>query len=63
VTRGANLVLAGGVVAGTWTRRAGTLTVSWFSEAGPPLHDLLGDEASRLAAFLGTALDLNVTAG
>ena len=27
VTRGANLVLAGGVVAGTWTRKAGTLAV------------------------------------
>ena len=41
VTRGANLVLAGGVVAGTWTRKAGTLTVAWFGEADPPDHDLL----------------------
>ena len=60
VTRGANLVLAGGVVAGTWTRKADTLTVAWFGEADRPDHDLLGEEAARLADFLGTELDLRV---
>ena len=54
--------LASGVVAGTWTRKAGTLTVAWFGEADPPEHDLLAEEASRLAAVLGTELDLSVTA-
>ena len=63
VTRGANLVLAGGVVAGTWTRKAGTLTVAWLGEADAPDHDLLAAEAARLAAILGTELDLDVTAG
>ncbi len=63
VTRGANLALAGGVVAGTWTRKAGTLTVAWFGEADPPDHDLLRAEAARLAAVLGTELDLQVTVG
>ena len=58
VTRGANLVLAGGVVAGTWTRKAGTLTVAWLGGADPPDHDLLVEEAARLAAILGTELDL-----
>ena len=62
VTRGANLVVASGVVAGTWTRKAGTLTVAWFGGANPPEHDLLVEEASRLAAVLGTELDLSVTA-
>jgi DNA glycosylase AlkZ-like len=61
VTRGANLVVARGAVAGTWTRKAGTLTVAWFGEANPPEHDLLVEEASRLAAVLGTELDLSVT--
>jgi hypothetical protein len=61
VTRGANLVVAGGVAAGTWTRRAGNLTVAWFGEANPPEHDLLVKEASRLAEVLGTELDLSVT--
>jgi len=61
VTRGANLVVASGVVAGTWTRKAGTLTVAWFGEANPREHDLLVEEASRLGAVLGTELDLSVT--
>ena len=60
VTRGANLVLAAGRVAGTWTRKADTLTVAWFDAAEPPDLDLLAEEVSRLAAVLDTALDLNV---
>ena len=63
VTRGANLALSDGVVAGTWTRKARTLTVAWFSEADPPDHDLLRAEAARLAAVLGTGLDLEVVPG
>ena len=63
VTRGANLVLAGGIVGGTWTRKAGTLTVAWLDEADAPDHDLLAAEAARLSAILGTELDLDVTAG
>lgn len=63
VTRGANLVLAGGVVAGTWTRKADILTVAWLEGADPPELNLLGEEAARLAAVLGTELDLNVTSG
>jgi hypothetical protein len=63
VTRGANLVLAGGVVAGTWTRKAGTLTVARLGEADAPDHDLLAAEVTRLSAILGTELDLDVTAG
>jgi len=63
VTRGANLVLAGGVVAGTWTRKAATLTVTWLGGADQPDRDLLDDEADRLAAILGTELHLDVRAG
>jgi hypothetical protein len=62
VTRCANLVLAGGVVAGTWTRKAGGLAVAWFGEADPPDLDLLREEAARLGAILGTELDLTVNA-
>jgi len=61
VTRGANLVVASGVVAGTWKRKAGALTVAWFGEANPPEPDLLVEEAARLAVVLGTELDLSVT--
>ena len=63
VTRGANLVLANGVVAGTWTRKANTLSLAWFDDADPPDLNLLGQEAARLAATLDTELDLNVTSG
>ena len=62
VTRGANLVVASGVVAGTWKRKAATLTVSWFGEAKRPEHGLLTEEASRLGAVLGIELDVVVTA-
>ena len=63
VTRGANLVLACGVVAGTWTRKGDTLTVAWLEGADPPDLNLLGEEVARLAAVLGTELDLHVTSG
>jgi hypothetical protein len=61
VTRGANLVIADGRVSGTWTRKSDTLTVTWMNGAESPELDLLAEEASRLAAVLGTELDLNVT--
>ena len=63
VSRGANLVLATGVVAGTWTRTAGTLSVAWLEDADPPDHNLLEQEAARLAAILDTELNLAVTSG
>ena len=58
VTRGRNLVLAGGVVAGTWAARKDRLEVTWF--AGP--HPL-DDEVDRLAGFLGRPLEAVVTTG
>lgn len=56
-TRGANLVLHGGVVAGTWRRKGGTLAVTWFDEAGavPDLDDAM----ARLGTVVGR--DLAVT--
>ena len=62
VTRGANLVLASGVVAGTWTRKAGILTVTWLGQCNPPDHDLLEDEAAHLAAILGAEVELSIRA-
>ncbi|GIG66692.1 DNA glycosylase AlkZ-like family protein [Phytomonospora endophytica] len=60
VTRGAGLVLSAGVVSGTWKGRAGTLTVSWFAEAGEPPGTAIEAEADRLAGLLGGRLDLGV---
>jgi hypothetical protein len=33
ITRGAGLVLTGGVLTGTWTSRKDTLTISWFTQS------------------------------
>lgn len=50
-TRGANLVIWGGIVAGTWRMRGGDVTVSWFNEAGPVPRSALEDQVRRLAAI------------
>ena len=49
VTRKANLVIAGGVVCGTWSARSGQVEVTWF--AGPP-HGDIETEISRLNELL-----------
>jgi hypothetical protein len=56
VTRKANLVIAGGVVGGTWSIRGGEVQVSWFAEQGDPPRQALADEAARLATILGRPL-------
>ena len=43
VSRGANLVVAGGVVAGTWSVRDDHLTVTFFGDAGRPSSDALDE--------------------
>lgn len=60
VTRGAALVLHGGVVAGTWTTTGGTLDVAWSAGAGAVPERALADEAARLAGLLGRDLDVRV---
>jgi len=60
VTRGANVVIAGGAVAGTWTLKADRLDVAWFGEAGPAPEEALEDEAARLGALLGRPLDVGI---
>ena len=60
VTRGAHLVIAGGVLSGTWRLGRDAVTVSWFAEAGPAPQDALADEVERLSALLGRPLALTV---
>lgn len=55
VTRKANLVIAGGVVSGTWSITADEVRVTWFGEHG---SQALEEEVSRLAAILGRPLRL-----
>ena len=60
VTRGAHLVIAGGVLSGTWRLGRDAVTVSWFAEAGPAPQDALADEVERLSALLARPLALTV---
>ncbi len=56
VTRKANLVVAGGVVSGTWVAAAGTVTVTWFAERGDPPREALAEQVAALAGILGRPL-------
>lgn len=61
VTRGANLVLQSGVVAGTWKVHQGTLAVDWCAGAGVPPQAMIEHECERLAGLLERDLDVTVT--
>jgi len=63
ITRKANLVVAGGVVRGTWLAKAGDIEVTWFGENGkPPLNDVT-EEVGRLSAFLDRPLKMTIKIG
>jgi len=57
VSRGANLVIAGGVVAGTWEVRRDHLTVTFFGDSRRPSSDALDEGTARLGASLARPLD------
>jgi hypothetical protein len=54
VSRRANLVIAGGVVSGTWSLKGDRVAVEWFTGAARPSPDALADELARIAAILST---------
>lgn len=56
VTRGANLVIVGGVVNGTWAVSGDQLTVSWFAEVGPAPEEDVEEQAGLVADVLGRSL-------
>lgn len=57
VGRGADLVVAGGVVVGTWTLRGPTVATSWGGPVpSPDILDALDGEVARLAGLLGRPL-------
>jgi hypothetical protein len=63
VSRSANLVVARGVVCGTWAVRGERLDVTWFEESGRVPRGALDEEAAALGRFLGRTLDLAVARG
>jgi hypothetical protein len=60
VSRQANIVIAGGVVSGTWSLTDGHVVTAWFAEAGPPPREALAEEVARLARILDRPLQSTV---
>ena len=56
VSRGANVVVVGGVVAGTWSLDGDAVVTSWSTDAQVPTYDELDREVARLAAILDRPL-------
>lgn len=61
VSRSANVVVSGGVVAGTWTLRGERLDIAWFEESGPVPRAALDQEAAAVATLLDRPLALTLT--
>jgi hypothetical protein len=62
VSRQANLVVAAGVVSGTWSLKDDQVVVAWFAEAGSPPAAALAPETARLARILDRPLHASVQA-
>ena len=60
MTRKANPVVVGGVVCGTWARKADELTVTWLDERRAP-RAAIERETARLGGLLGRDLRLTLT--
>lgn len=63
VTRGANVVVAAGVVAGTWSVRDDALEVTLFEATTTPAPSALDEGVARLAGVLERDLRPTVTTG
>ena len=57
----APVVLAGGMVRGTWGLVGDTLEAAWFKEAGAPPRTLLRDEVKRLSKIYARDLELKIS--
>jgi hypothetical protein len=62
VSRGASVVIVGGVVTGTWTLADDEITIDWFPESGRAPADALEGEVDRLAGILDRSLRVAVKA-
>ncbi|WP_456846045.1 DNA glycosylase AlkZ-like family protein [Cellulomonas sp. P5_C6] len=58
VSRGANVVIVGGVVSGTWSRTGDDIDVTWFADPAPATRADLRDEVERVAGVADTPLRL-----
>lgn len=62
VSRGANIVIADGVVSGTWSLSDRAISVAWFPEAGALDRAALEAEVGRLTDMLDRPLPLSLEA-
>jgi hypothetical protein len=60
ISRGANIVIVGGVVCGTWTLTDDQIVAAWFAEAGTPPREALGEEVARLITVLDRPLESTI---
>ena len=59
VSRGAHLVVVGGVVSGTWSVKGNRVDVDWFPEATPAgREDLCAPRSTGSATMLGRTLEM-----
>jgi hypothetical protein len=56
----APVVLAAGVVRGTWGLVGSSLQVDWFKEAGAPPRPALRAETKRVSAIFARDLELKI---
>jgi len=59
VSRGASVVIVGGVVSGTWSLAHDTVAIGWFADGQPPTK-ALAEEVARLATILDRPLDPSI---
>jgi Winged helix DNA-binding domain len=57
------VVVAGGVVRGTWEVDGDVARIAWFKEAGRVPRTAIGDEVDRLSGIIGTDLSADVVTG
>ena len=62
ISRGASVVIVGGVVTGTWALADDEIAIDWFPESGRPPGDALEGEVDRLAGLLDRPLGVAVKA-
>lgn len=60
ISRNANIVIAGGVVTGTWSQTEDQIVTAWFAEAGQPPQDALAEQVARLSTILERPLESTV---
>jgi DNA glycosylase AlkZ-like len=59
-SRGANLVVAGGVVSGAWSLQDESVAIEWFAELGAPPAPSIDAEVERLGTILDRPLSASL---